>query len=143
MTVEVDELQSLDGHTHALASSRESAPKRIPLDATSTADASGNALLVFDRVPQGESWDLYRLVVGGVQWSTAAAGTAVVYRTSSQASTTPSLTQVFDEATSLPNVSFYLAKQVSLIAGESLVVYVSGGTTGQQYVASAQFAPAS
>ena len=83
MTVEVDELQFRDGHTHAL----ESAPKRIPLDATGTADPSGNALLVFDRVPQGESWDLYRLVVGGVQWSTAAAGTAVVYRTSSQAST--------------------------------------------------------
>jgi hypothetical protein len=131
---------NVNAHADAARRWRERSYKRLLLSATAEADSSGNALMVFDPVSQGDVWDLCRLVVGGVQWSTTAAGSAVVYLTSGQATTTPSLTQVVDEAASLPSVAFYLAKQVSLISGENLVVYVSGGTSGQQYIASAQFA---
>lgn len=129
------------GSTQIVAAVRDLAQPAIPLprSAVATADTNGNALITFDPVSQGERWDLYRLVVGGATWGTTAAGTAVVYRTSSAATTTPSLTAVIDEAASLPNVAFYLDNQVPLQSGEKLVVFVSGGTSGQQYIASAQF----
>lgn len=111
----------------------------LPRIAVGTANSSGDALLTFDAVSQGERWDLYRLVVGGVTWATTAAGSAVVYRTTSTATTSPSLTAVIDNAATLPNIAFYLDNQAPLQSGEKLVVYVSGGTSGQQYIASAQF----
>ncbi len=94
---------------------------------------------MFDPVSQGESWELRRLVVGGVTWGTTAAGTAVAYKTSGFATTTPGLTAVFDQAPSLPNVAFYLSKQVPVLSGEKVVVLISGATTSQQYLASGQF----
>lgn len=109
-----------------------------PLTASATADSAGNALLVFDPVPRGEHWELRRLVVGGATWTTAAAGTAVVYGTSGQVVDDPPLGSVLDEAASLPNVAFYLGAQALLVGGERLVVAVTGGTAGQQYLAVAQ-----
>lgn len=117
---------------------RRRGPQPLSLTATATADANGNALIVYDPVPQGETWELRRLVVGGSTWATAAAGTAVAYRTSGAATPTPSLLVVLDQAPTLPNVAFYLDGQVVLVPGERLVVLVAGGTVGQQYLSNAQ-----
>lgn len=126
-------------HDQLVAAVRERhTPKPLPLTAAATADANGDALLVFDPCPQGEIWELRRLVVGGATWATAAAGTAVIYRTASAPTTSPPLTWVVDEAASLPRPAFYLDGQVVLVPGEKLVVLVTGGTSDQQYLASAQ-----
>ena len=117
---------------------RRRGPQPLSLTATATADANGNALIVYDPVPQGETWELRRLVVGGSTWATAAAGTAVSYATSGAAVATPSLLGVFDEAASLPNVAYYLDGQVVLTPGERLVVLVSGATSAQQYLSNSQ-----
>ena len=113
--------------------------RSLSLSATAIADATGTALLVFSPVPQGEQWDLYRLVIGGATWATAAAGSAVAYTTSGVPQGAPGLTSVIDEAVTLPDVAFYLAGQAPLFAGEALAVSVTGGTVGQQYLAHAQF----
>ena len=108
------------------------------LTTSAVADASGTALITFDPVPRGEHWELRRLVVGGATWATAAAGTSIVFATSGQPSSTPPLGAVLDQATSLPDIAFYLAGQALLTGGERLVVAVTGGTADQQYLAAVQ-----
>lgn len=132
-------LAALTGSHRQLLAVLAKRERPVSLVTSGVADANGNALLVFDAVGQGETWDLYRLVVGGVTWATVAAGTAVVYKTSNAATTGPSLFSVFDEASSLPSVAFYLQNQVPVVAGEKVVVYVAGATAGQQYLAAAHF----
>ena len=130
----------LASHDQLVAAVRERhVPRPLPLSAAAVADANGNAVLAFDACSQGETWDLRRLVVGGATWGTAAAGTAVAYKTTGFALSAPALTDVVDQAPALPNVAFYLDGQVTLTGGEKLVVAVEGGTPGQQYLASAHF----
>ena len=45
---------------------------------------------------------------------------------------------MLDQAATLPAVAFYLVEQAVLVGGEMLAVAVTGGTTGQQYLAVAQ-----
>lgn len=117
---------------------RPSSVPLSPLVASAIADASGNAIIAFDPVPRGEHWELRRLVVGGDTWGTTAAGTAVVYATSGQLTSTPPLGAVIDQAAALPAVAFYLVDQASLTGGEQLVVAITGGTADQQYLAVAK-----
>lgn len=128
------------GNAAVIAAVQDLRPRTRPLSlsATAVADATGTALLVFSPVPQGEQWDLYRLVTGGATWGTTT-GSAVAYTTSGVPQEAPGLTSVIDEAATLPNVAFYLAGQAPLFAGEALAVSVTGGTAGQQYLAHAQF----
>jgi hypothetical protein len=135
---------------HAEQRSRSTA-RRMPrrLEASGIADAAGNAVLTFERVPIGAQWALMRLVVGGATWGTALAGspTAIVFVTSSGI-VTPDvqlpLNQVVDEAPSLPNIALFVADpleaaQVPLSGNDFLIVLITGGTSGVQYNAAGQF----
>jgi hypothetical protein len=96
----------------------------------------------------GFFWIVRRIIVGGLTWTTSAAGTGEVYVTglaglpgvaSSGAGTAAgirALADLIDQAGTLPNKAFYGNSQVPVLANESLVVVVNGGTAGQQYVAS-------
>src|ERR1700733_9497696 len=54
-------------------------PRHVRLSASAVADAAGNALLIFDACPQGSEWALFQLAIGGITWTTAAAGAAVAF----------------------------------------------------------------
>jgi hypothetical protein len=96
----------------------------------------------------GYYWMVRRLVIGGVTWKTTAAGTAEVYVTGLSggqggAVTGPmisglALTELVDQAASLPNKAFYSDQQLMLQAQENLMVVVDSGTAGQLYIAAAQ-----
>lgn len=97
----------------------------------------------------GYYWLLRRLIVGGTTFKTTAAGTAEVYVTglgsdTGSAITGPiitalALTDLVDQATTLPNKAFYSNRQVIVQANENLMVVIDSGTAGQLYIASAQF----
>ena len=117
---------------------------------SATADTSGNALIILDACPQGYRWVVRHVVVGGVTWATAAAGNALLLTTSSppaNADAPVSLQNVVDATnnpgagagTGLPSIAFYdEGDMIVLQAGEWLCVYVYGGTSTQQYVATAR-----
>lgn len=100
----------------------------------------------------GFEWVVRGLAVGGLTWSTTAAGTAEVYitgigslgGTSASASSPGSyasvraLSDIVDQASTLPAVKFYGRDQFVVKEGESLVVVILTGTAGQQYVANAR-----
>jgi hypothetical protein len=97
----------------------------------------------------GFFWLLRRLIIGGVTWKTAAAGTAEIYVTAltagqGSAATGPvvsglALSDMADQSASLPSKAFYSNQQVIVQAQENLVVVIDTGTVGQVYVATAQF----
>ena len=89
----------------------------------------------------GFYWLVRRITVGGLQWSTTAAGTAEVYvsgLTGNVLANIRSLTDMADEAMSMPKVAFYSSHQLILIPRNKLSVVIVTGTAGQQYTASAQ-----
>jgi hypothetical protein len=118
---------------------------------SATADTSGNALIVLDACPQGYRWVVRHVVVGGVTWETTAAGNAQLLVTSSPPTNNVdgpvSLANVVDATnnpgasagTGLPSIAFYdEGDMIVLQPGEWLCVYVYGGTSAQQYVATAR-----
>lgn len=97
----------------------------------------------------GFYWVVRRIVVGGLAWSTTAAGTAEVYVTglagaqgvassgTGSVAGVRALADLVDQASALPNKALYGNGQIQVLANESLVVVVATGTQAQQYVASA------
>lgn len=95
----------------------------------------------------GFEWVVRGLVVGGLTWSTTAAGTAEVYVTALGAqwgtsgsgagtvASVRSLSDLVDQAASLPSKGFYGREQLVIKENESLVVVILTGTAGQQYSA--------
>lgn len=81
-----------------------------------------------------------RIIVGGLTWSTTAAGTAEVYITGSaypsgSTGIVRNLTDMCDQSTALPNKAFYGRDEVVVKEGEWLSVVINGGTAAQQYTA--------
>ena len=97
----------------------------------------------------GFDWVVRRIVVGGLTWSTTAAGTAEVYVTglgaqwgtsaggSGTVAGVRSLADLVDQSASLPNKAFYGREQLVVKESESLVVVILNGTAAQQYSAAA------
>jgi hypothetical protein len=126
-------------------------PNTYKMIGSAVADSSGNALIVLDACPQGQRWVLRHMVVGGITWETAAAGNAQTLVTSQQPQLTPdavvSLQNVEDATnnpgagagTGLPAIALYdQGDMITLDAGDWLCVYIYGGTSAQQYVATAR-----
>lgn len=138
---------------HALRA-RELDRARQPFSARIQASAvcpspSVNFGLNFGGPDAGFYWVVRRLVVGGLTWSTTAAGTAEIYVTglAGAAGTSTSgagsiaairsLSDLVDESAALPNKAFYGSEELIVQPNESLVAVVVGGTASQQYVAAA------
>lgn len=97
----------------------------------------------------GFEWVVRRIVVGGLTWTTTAAGTAEVYVTglgaqwgtsgggSGTVAGVRALADLVDQAASLPNKGYYGRDELVVKENESLVVVIQGGTAAQQYVATA------
>lgn len=98
----------------------------------------------------GFFWTVRRVVVGGFQWGTTAAGSAELYVTglaglagvihsgTGSVASVRALNDLVDQAATLPSKGFYSNEQIIVQANESLVIVIVGGTAGQQYSASAQ-----
>jgi hypothetical protein len=84
---------------------------------------------------------LRRLIIGGLTWKTTAAGTAEVYVTAlpSGAIASMGLSDMVDQAVSLPNKAYYSNQQVRVNPGEHVEMIIDTGTAAQQYVATGFF----
>lgn len=149
------ELSTLNEHNKSYSEwkKRETARARVPmmvrLVANATLGAGGPRTGINIGGPDpGYYWMVRRLLIGGVTWKTTAAGTAEVYVTGltgsqGQPVTGPAvsglaLSDMVDQAASLPNKAFYSDQQFMLQAQENLMVVIDSGTAAQQYVVTAQ-----
>lgn len=114
--------------------------------ASGLAPATGPLILRFPLAgpDQGHFWYVRNLVIGGLTEATVAAGTAGIYVSASSLTSQPSLAAIGladlrDRASSFPAVAFYGRGELPLRLNEELFIIVSGGTSGQQYVAGLQF----
>jgi hypothetical protein len=84
---------------------------------------------------------LRRLIVGGTTWKTTAAGTAEIYVTGlpSGAIGGLALSDMVDQAPSLPNKAYYSNQQIVVNNGEHVEVVIDTGTAAQTYVGTALF----
>lgn len=146
--------QSIDKLDGSARRSREIARARVPFPVRLTASGvcptpTAAFALNLGGPDAGFFWVVRRIVVGGLTWSTTAAGTAEVYVhgfaggpggiTSGAGSVAGvrALSDLVDQAGSLPNKAFYSTEQVIVQPNESLSVVVLTGTAAQQYVAAA------
>lgn len=114
--------------------------------ATGLAPASGPLILRFPLAgpDQGHFWYVRNIVIGGLSEATVAAGTAGIYVSASALNSQPTLAAIGlgdlrDRASSFPAVAFYGRGELPLRLNEELFIIISGGTSGQQYVAGLQF----
>lgn len=101
-------------------------------------DSGGdNLILDLGSVPLGHVWQIRRLVAGGVDITTVAAGKAYAFAQGAPPSdaNTANCVEIFS---SLPNVDHYGTHELFLLGGEHFFVVIVGGTPNQQYVASAK-----
>lgn len=86
---------------------------------------------------QGTFWEVRKVVVGGVELTTTAAGSAGLYLSGSPTPNGAGLNNAEDWAASLPSVGYYGAGALYVRPNEHLFLVVFGGTAGQTYVANA------
>lgn len=133
---------------------RRPKPRYVPaqpvfgrIRASGVVPSSGPLILNFDQPgpEQGFFWFVRSIVIGGLSPSITAMGAADVYVTAMLPNAAVTLAGLGlsdwrDHAATLPAVStFYSRGSLPLRMNENLVVIITGGTAGQQYVAAAQF----
>lgn len=93
---------------------------------------------------QGHIWMVRNIAVGGLAVGVAAAGTADAFVSASDLRIQPALTSIGlgdwrDHYAAMPTVVQYGSGAFPLRFNEEVFVVISGGTNGQQYVASVGF----
>ena len=86
---------------------------------------------------QGTFWEVRKVVVGGMDFTTAAAGTAGLYLSASPSIFGSGLNNAEDYASSLPSVGYYGTGALYVRPSEYLFLVVFNATAGQTYVANA------
>lgn len=129
--------EALAHHQAAVVSSNVA--RTTTMTAQATADANGFAILVFPVCPQGRQQSVKRLTIGGANWGASAPGSAVAFVDSMtyQPDVDVPIMRVVDQATSLPNVAYYLDDQIVITPGSCLQVQIYGGTSGDVYYGAA------
>lgn len=119
-------------------------PVNFRTQGSAIANADGVAVIQFSPAgpDQGHIWVVHSLVVGGDAWATSAAGSAEVYVSAMDlralGSASPPLTDLVDQADTLPLPATYGNNQLTLRNGEDLYMRIVGGTPDQQYSATAR-----
>jgi hypothetical protein len=129
----------------AIAASSMS-PTQNPISGSGLTDSSGNVWIgVGHHCPEGRTWYVRQMAIGGTTWSTTATGTAIVavMPASPQADQQPSTNYVRDAvppigggSSTLPAVAWYDAGQFVVRSKEGLYVYITNGSaaSGTAYV---------
>lgn len=110
-------------------------PVQVPLRGVVTTPASGNAVIDLGGPSYGRRWEVRRLVVGGVTFGDSVSGTAEIYAASSAqgALQARSLTDLVDQAATLPLVGFYSAGQLVLRHPQRLCVVLVSPSASTAY----------
>jgi len=132
--------------TDELRRTRQSRIDSLPVDYRRVGQGivpsgGGTIVIGLGSPPPGHLWLIRRIIVGGVTWGTAAAGTAEVYIValpSSQIAISRDLGALVDEAAAMPNKAYYSNRQLVAVNPESVHVVIVNGTASQQYVATIQ-----
>lgn len=109
-------------------------PNQVNIGQGATAPTSGDLFLDLGGPNYGRVWEVRALVIGGLTFSTAAAGTAEVYQSSGQP-TSRTLALLDDQANALPSVAFYSAGQLRVRHPNHLWVVIHTPTASQAYQA--------
>ena len=106
-----------------------------------TSAASGSLIVGCGGPAYGRLWEVKRLTVGGQLWTTSVNGTAIVAMGSTpdgQAALTPPLSDIVDNASSLPSIAFYSTRQITVRHPNHLFVVILSPSATTQYVVGGQ-----
>lgn len=130
---------TLDGiHTqlrkmHDLEEAYQFGGVQVKLQAVASSDSGSDTFEIGLGGPTyGRLWQVRVLVVGGPLWTTTVAGTALVVVNSAR-NLAPALTDIVDEAGSLPSISQYSTGQIVVRHPNHLRVVIYSPTASQQY----------
>ena len=119
--------------THDLEEAYQFGGIQVRLQGVATSDSNSDTIEIGLGGPTyGRLWQLRSLVVGGPLWTTTVAGTALVTVNSAR-SLTPAITDIVDEAGSLPTLSQYSTGQVIVRHPNHIRVIILTPTASQQY----------
>ena len=116
-------------------------PLELPIRKVATSPSSGNFTIGLGGPAYGRKWEVKRVAVGGVQWSSSVNGTALlVVGTSPEGpwALTPPLSDIVDEAASLPSNAFYSTGQIVVRHPNHLFLVILSPTASTQYAAGGQ-----
>ena len=101
-------------------------------------DDGGDPLVIdLGRPDSGTRWEVSSCIVGGIDVTVAAAGSAGLYVGGFPTLAGAGLTNLADFTTYLPNKAYYGTRQLVVNDQEHLFVIITGGTANQTYVAQA------
>jgi len=108
-------------------------PVEVALRGASQSNANGATLVLDMGGPSYERmWQVRRLVVGGSQWTSTVAGSALVVVSPNQV-TTPPLSDIADQASALPLLAFYSTGQLIVRHPNHLFVVILTPTISTNY----------
>ena len=120
---------------HDLEEAYQFGGTQVRLSMTATSDSNGDTIEIGLGGPgYGRLWQIRSLVVGGALWTTTVAGTALVH-ISPNRTMTPPLTDIVDEAGSLPSVAQYSTSQLVVRHPNHLRVVILTPTVSTVYAA--------
>jgi hypothetical protein len=111
----------------------------VPIRKVAASGATGNLVIGCGGPAYGRIWEVKRLTVGGVLWTTTVAGQAlVVVGSVSDGQVTPPLTDVADQAASLPDIAYYSTRQLVVRHPAHLFVVIVAPSATTQYAVGGQ-----
>jgi hypothetical protein len=117
----------------ALEEAYQSGAKDIPLRNTGTSDSNSDSFIIGLGGPTyGRQWQVRRLTMGGVLWTSTVAGSALVV-VGPSGTVTPPLPDVNDSVASLPNNGFYSTGQLIVRHPDHLRIVILTPTASTQY----------
>jgi hypothetical protein len=111
----------------------------VPIRKVATSPASGSLVIGCGGPAYNRLWEVKRLTVGGVTWATSVNGSAlVVVGSVADGSVNPPLTDIADQAGTLPNVAYYSTRQLVVRHPNHLFVVILTPTATTQYAVGGQ-----
>jgi len=131
----INSLTELLRNIRKLEEAYEFGAVQVRLSGSAISDSAGDTIAIGLGGPQyGRLWQLRSLAVGGSLWTTTVAGSALVVISPTK-NLTPALTDVVDQAASLPRPALYSTGQVVVRHPNQLCVVILTPTGSTQYAA--------
>ena len=130
---------SLDGLTtelrkrRAIEAAYQGGAVEVPLRQAAVSASTGNLVMSLGGPSYGRLWEVKHLTVGGALWTSTVAGQALIVVSPASGQTAPALSDVADEAGTLPNVAYYSTRQLVVRHPNHLYVVILSPTATTQY----------
>lgn len=115
--------------------------RELPIRKATVSPATGNFTIGLGGPAYGRMWEVKRITVGGAQYTSTVSGTALLVVGPSPdgaAALTPPLTDVADQAASLPLIAYYGTRQLVVRHPNHLYVVILTPTASTQYAVGGQ-----